>query len=118
MKYQAEIIAIGEFADALLKRSGSLIIFNECAPPEIAEISVLHTTESFSEDVKVGDTLELGNQTYTVTCVGSEAMHTLRELGHCTLKFEGESTVQLPGQMQLSGPANPVLNVGDMIVFK
>ncbi|QCX34066.1 PTS sorbitol transporter subunit IIA [Caloramator sp. E03] len=118
MKYQSKITGVGEFAFELLETSGGLIIFDNNAPSELAEISVLHTRESLKEDIKVGDKLYLGDQVYIVTAIGEEANHTLRELGHCTLKFSGKPSVELPGEIELKGYCKPNIQIGDMIIFE
>lgn len=118
MKYQSKVTGIGELAFELLEVNDSLIIFNDNAPPELAEISVLHSIEEIKEEIKVGDTLQIGNQTYTITAIGDEAIHTLKELGHCTLKFSGKEEVDLPGQIELSGSGKPDVKIGDMIVLR
>lgn len=118
MKYQSKITGIGDLAFELLEESGGLIIFNENAPEELAEVSFLHTIAEFEEEIQVGDTLELGDQMYTVTAVGEEAFHTLKELGHCTLRFSGQNAVNLPGQIELRGNGVPKLKIGDMITLR
>lgn len=117
MKYESKITAIGELAFELLEESGGLIIFNENAPAELAEISFLHTISEFKEEIKAGDTLKLGEQEYTITAVGEEALHTLKELGHCTINFTGKDQVVLPGQIEVSGTGKPNLKIGDVIKF-
>lgn len=118
MKYQSKVTGIGELAFELLEVNDLLIIYNDNAPPELAELSVLHSIEEIKEKIKVGDTLQLGNQTYTITAVGDEAMHTLKELGHCTFKFSGKEKVEMPGEIELSGSSKPNVKIGDMIILK
>lgn len=117
MKYRSKITGIGELAFELLEENDSLIIFNDNAPEELAEISFLHTISEFQEEIAVGDSILLGDQVYTVTAVGYEALHTLRELGHCTFRFSGKDQVELPGQIELEGPGRPNMKIGDMIVI-
>ena len=117
MKYRSKITGIGELAFELLEENDSLIIFNDNAPEELAEISFLHTISEFQEEIAVGDSILLGDQMYTVTAVGYEALHTLRELGHCTFRFSGKDHVELPGQIELKGEGRPSMKIGDMIVI-
>jgi PTS system glucitol/sorbitol-specific IIA component len=114
MKYQAKVTGIGDMALELLDLD-MLIIFNNNAPAELAEISVLHTIEEWEHDVEVGDTIQLGDSTYTVTAVGGEANHTLKLLGHCSFKFSGKPEVELPGQIELKGDGHPTIKEGDTI---
>ena len=86
MKYQSTITGLGPDALAFLadEDMNFIIIFNEDAPPELAELSVLHTKAE-------------------LRAVGSEAPHTLAELGHCTLSFKGGSEAERPGCIMLEG---------------
>ena len=96
MKYKATITGLGECAlDFLDECCNFIIIFNEDAPPELADISVLHT--------KSGDTVRICGVEYTIADVGWEALNTLKELGHCTLSFKGLDTVERPGIIELIG---------------
>ncbi len=55
MKYKATITGLGECAlDFLDECCNFIIIFNEDAPPELADISVLHTKSEVKEDPKKG----------------------------------------------------------------
>jgi PTS system glucitol/sorbitol-specific IIA component len=114
MKYQAEVTEISEMALKFLEMD-MLIIFNNNAPQELAEISVLHSIEEMEREVEVGDTVRFGESTYAVTAVGDEANHTLKLLGHCSFKFSGKPQADLPGQIELKGSALPIIKVGDQI---
>ena len=41
---------------------------------------------------------------HSITAVGWEAINTLRDLGHCTVAFNGKTEVDRPGMMELEGP--------------
>lgn len=116
MRYQAKVTEIGEMALEFLEMD-MLIIFNNNAPKELAEISVLHSIEEMEHEVEVGDTVQFGESTYIVTAVGGEANHTLKLLGHCSFKFTGKSEADLPGQIELKGSALPAITVGDEIII-
>lgn len=105
MKYCSTITGWGPDALGFLKEEDCnfLILFNEDAPEELAEIAVLHTKAKLAADPAPGDTLVLCGQVYDVTAVGDEALHTLRELGHCTLSFKGGSKPERPGCIMLAG---------------
>lgn len=91
MKYCSKITGWGPDALFFLEDPDAqfMIIFNEDAPPELAEISVLHTKSGIYTEPENGDTVLLGDKVFEVTAVGEEARHTLRDLGHCTLCFKG-----------------------------
>lgn len=113
MKFEVEIIKIGDLVEELLLEN-ILIIFKSEAPDELAEISVLHTMDDLKENVELGDTIKIGDIEYNVTAVGTEVNKTLRQLGHCTFKFNGSSEPDLPGVINLDG-CTPGIKVGDII---
>ena len=99
MKYQATITGLGSCAlDFLDECCNFIIIFNEDAPSELADISVLHTKSELKEDPKKGDTVRICGVEYTISDVGWEALNTLKELGHCTLSFKGLGIIELIGE--------------------
>ena len=81
-----------------------VIIFNEDAPEELAELSILHTQEKVLAMPVPGDIMKLGKNIYTITAVGTEVEQTLTTLGHCTLAFGGATEAYRPGCIMLDGP--------------
>ena len=73
MKYQAKIVGLGPDALAFLEDEDMnfIIIFNEDAPPELAELSVLHTKAELKEAPAVGDTIKICKKEFKVSAVGS-----------------------------------------------
>lgn len=106
MKYDVKITGLGSMAMEFLDPSMEMqfvILFNDDAPPELADMAILHTAGTLNEDPAPGDTLKIGSKTYKVTAVGDEAIHTLREMGHCTLAFSSDTTPYRPGCINLDG---------------
>ena len=102
MKYQVKITGLGSDALAFLgDETNFIIIFNEDAPPELAEISVLHTKCELNQEIQKDDTLKIGTKQFKITKVGEEAAYTLRNLGHCTLDFSGDESAFRPGCIML-----------------
>lgn len=114
MKYKSTITGIGEMALDFISED-FIIIFNDNAPAELAEISVLHSIEEPKGDLEVGDKLMICGKEFEITAVGEEAIKTFRELGHCTIKFTGSSQVELPGHIEVKGEGIPEIKVGDKI---
>lgn len=105
MKYDTRISGWGECALEFLNEDCNfLIIFNDTAPQELADISILHTVGELKDEPCVGDTLYLCDQAYKITAIGTEALHTLKELGHCCLSFAGATSALRPGNIELAGP--------------
>lgn len=117
MNYKSKITGFGDMALEFLQEN-MLILFNDDAPIELAELSVLHEKQELTRDVCVGDIISLGDDDYIVTAIGDEAKETLKMLGHCCLVFGGMDQVELPGQVQLKGEKLPDLKQGDYIQIK
>ena len=107
MKFHCKITRWGDGALVFLDdpNTNFIILFNDDAPEELVEFSVLHTEADCSEDPAVGDTVIVCDKAFTITAIGDEALHTLRSLGHCTLSFKGGDTAERPGCIMLHGDA-------------
>ncbi len=106
MKYNVTVTGLGDMALAFLDPAMEMrfiILFNDNAPAELAELAVLHTQGEMTEAPAPGDTMKIGEKTYKVTAVGDEAIHTLKELGHCTLAFTADTEPYRPGCINLDG---------------
>ena len=111
--YLTEVKEIGpEVAEFL--EAGLLILFQTGAPPELAEIAVLHDPTSLREDPPApGDVLEIEGQQFRITAIGYKALQNVRELGHAVFKFDGSPEAELPGQIHLEGPG--VERLGEVV---
>lgn len=103
MKYYAEITGWGDEAKAFLKELNYIILFNDNAPSELAEISILHSIGEMKGDIEVGDTIIIAEKAFEVTAIGDEAQKTFKELGHATINFAGRDVPDLPGHIMLKG---------------
>ena len=106
MKYNVTVTGLGDMALAFLDPAMEMrfiILFNDNAPAGLAELAVLHTQGEMTEAPAPGDTMKIGEKTYKVTAVGDEAIHTLKELGHCTLAFTAATEPYRPGCINLDG---------------
>lgn len=110
MKYSCKITGWGDEALDFMTDPDMnfIILFNETAPAELADIAILHTEATLTEDPAVGDILTIGTKVFKVTAVGEEAKHTLRDLGHCTIDFKGGDTPERPGCIMVEGVENLV----------
>lgn len=119
MDFTTEITQIGEMVEEFLQEK-LLIVFDDNAPPGLAEIAVLHTKKELHKEVTIGDRVRFGELVYDVTAVGHEANKTLESMGHCSFSFTGEDQAKLPGQIELRGQGIPDVKVGDsfQIIYK
>ena len=106
--YLTEVKEIGpEVAEFL--EAGLLILFETGAPPELAEIAVLHEPISRRDaPPEAGDVLTIDPLEFRITAVGSKAWQNIQDLGHAVFKFSGARKAELPGEIQLeeSGAEN------------
>ena len=123
MKYDVTVTGLGDMALAFLDPAMEMrfvILFNDNAPAELAELAILHTQAELTEAPAPGDTMKIGEKTYKVTAVGDEAIHTLATLGHCTLAFSADSEPYRPGCIMLDGDvvtAEDVVNGAVIQIF-
>ena len=121
MKYDVTVTGLGDMALAFLDPAMEMrfvILFNDDAPAELAELAILHTKAELTEAPVPGDTMTIGSKTYKVTAVGDEAIHTLRELGHCTLAFTADTEPYRPGCINLDGEIITEADVVDGTVIQ
>ena len=107
--YLTEVTELGpevaEFLEARL-----LILFQAGAPPELAEIAVLHEPVSKKEaPPEPGDVLAIGSLEFRITAVGSKAWQNVQDLGHAVFKFDGSHEVELPGQINVEAEGAEML---------
>jgi PTS system glucitol/sorbitol-specific IIA component len=115
MKYEVTITAVGSLARNFLENNNSIILLDEGLRPNLSDMVVQHTNSTMKGDIKVGDSLTVGQSDFKVVQVGEVANKTLKKEGHCTLVFNSEGS--MPGQIILKGPVMPRTRVGDKITF-
>lgn len=115
--YSTTVQELGEQVNAF-KGAGMLIMFNENAPQELREYCILHRGNKLEDTVQVGDIFQLGDTSYKIVFVGSQVQKNLRDLGHITLRFDGnKENESLEGSLYLE--EKPVADVapGDEIAI-
>ena len=99
MIFSTQISAIGPEVDSLLE-NGVLILFAEGAPPELAEVSVLHKVKkATTEAPTVGSILTIGKESAKITAVGPAAWKKVVDMGHVVINFNGASAAERPGEI-------------------
>jgi glucitol/sorbitol PTS system EIIA component len=97
--YRTEIKEIGPDVPEFLEM-GLLITFAVGAPPELAEMSVLHEpTQRREQPPEPGDVLAIGPLDFRITAIGEKAWKNVTDLGHAVFAFNGATEVELPGQI-------------------
>lgn len=97
--YLTEVTKLGPEVPDFLE-AGLMITFSEGAPPELAEMSVLHEpTTSREAPPQPGDVFAIGEHEFRITAIGGKAWKNVLELGHACFKFCGEAETELPGEI-------------------
>ncbi|MEW9807038.1 PTS glucitol/sorbitol transporter subunit IIA [Mesorhizobium marinum] len=97
---KTRVTAIGpEVAD--LAEGGVVILFADGSPPELAEVSVLHSAETGpSDDAPTkGASIAIGDVSAEITAVGPAAWNKVREIGHVVINFNGAAEAERPGEI-------------------
>ena len=108
--YRTAITAVGPDVGDLLE-GGILILFAAGAPPELAEVSVLHAVEEgpSAEAPPVGAEVAVGEVRAKLTAIGALAWAKIAEMGHVVVNFDGADHSQRPGELSASPVAFPAL---------
>jgi len=107
--YSTEVTEIGPEVPEFLE-AGLLILFKAGAPPELAEIAVLHEPTTVREEPpKPGDVISFGDREYRIVALGYKAWENVLTLGHAVFKFDGAEEAELPGEITLDGPDSSTL---------
>jgi len=97
--YATTVHSVGADAPDLIAE-GVLILFAAGAPPELAEVSVLHSSAGAAgEAPAAGDRLAIGGQAFLITAVGATAWAKVREIGHVVFSFTGAAAADRPGEI-------------------
>lgn len=94
------ITAVGPDVPDLIE-GGVLILFAEGAPPELAEVSVLHRTGAAptAEAPALGAEIVVGDVSAVMTAIGELAWNKVRDLGHVVINFNDGETAERPGEI-------------------
>lgn len=111
IKYEAKITVIGPLASEFLAHN-IIVLFGESAPEELVEFSVIHDGQTLHKPLAPGDTVCIGEECVQILAVGEVANENLANLGHLILKFNGETEIEMPGDVCVEDRTLPALEVG------
>lgn len=112
--YENKVKEIGSMIDEF-KDSSFIILFGENAPSELKDFCYVVDVTPLNGEITAGHTISFDNQEYKITAVGKEAQITLKDLGHCTINFNGQTEVELPGTIYVERKAKPEIHIGTTI---
>ncbi|MDX7952101.1 PTS glucitol/sorbitol transporter subunit IIA [Lichenihabitans sp. Uapishka_5] len=101
--YDTRITEVGTDVADLID-GGVLILFAAGAPPELAEVSVLHAVTSgpTSEPPPVGALIRVGPVEAKLTAIGDLAWAKIADMGHVVVNFDGSPVSNRPGELNAS----------------
>lgn len=95
-----------------------VILFGPQAPQELKDISVIHEFKELTEEpLKENGTIQIDDQTFTITAVGNQANANFKELGHVSIYFQEPLENVLPGAVFAKPYKFPVFQEGTVITF-
>lgn len=112
--YENKVKALGSCAEEF-KEEKMLIMFGDSAPEELRDYCYSVDVNPIHGTIRAGQILKFGESSYKITAVGEEAPVTLAGLGHCTVKFTGQTVVELPGTIYVEDRPMPVIEAGTAI---
>jgi PTS system glucitol/sorbitol-specific IIA component len=99
MFLKTTIKAVGPDVSDLVE-GGVLILFAEGAPPELAEVSVLHAVDQMGDAApKPGNKISIGKLSATITAIGPAAWQKVKDIGHVVINFNDAKSAERPGEI-------------------
>lgn len=100
VRYRTIITDVGQGVPELLD-GGVLILFADGAPPELAEMSILHVAEEgpTAEPPARGAEIRIGLVSAKLTAIGDLAWKKVSDLGHVVINFDGSPDAARPGEL-------------------
>jgi len=111
VKYEATVTHIGPLTHEFVE-AGILVLFGESAPEELREFAILHDGRTLHAPLAPGDSLHVAAETFRLLAVGEVANNNLSQLGHLVVKFNGQTTPEMPGDVCVEARPLPTMEVG------
>ncbi|MCB1507888.1 MAG: PTS cellobiose transporter subunit IIB [Hyphomicrobiaceae bacterium] len=94
------VTEVGEEA-ADLAEGGVVILFAEGAPPELAEVSLLHRVSEGPSGMApgIGTPIRIGALEAPITAIGDSAWKKVTDIGHVVISFTGAEAAERPGEI-------------------
>lgn len=116
IKYRTEVVSVGPLAEEF-RAAGILVLFGDGVPEELADVAVVHRPTTDVEDLVVGDVLVAEGEEMRILAVGGVVNENFRQLGHLSLKRNGQTEAALPGDLCATEGPIPPLSAGAEIVI-
>lgn len=116
VKFHTVVTSVGEMAEEF-RVAGILVLFGEGVPEELESVAVVHRPDVTGGGLVPGDIVALGEERMEILAVGDVANENFTNLGHLSLKRNGETIAALPGDVCTSLGPIPRLAPGDEITI-
>ncbi|SFB00324.1 PTS system, glucitol/sorbitol-specific IIA component [Lentibacillus halodurans] len=114
--YNVNVVEIGSDASLMLEEK-MVILFNNTVPEDLRSIAFVHDGGELTDEIKAGDQLVIDGDTFDILFVGDKVNETMRDLGHATFHFNGETISDLPGTVCLEDKSIPQISENSTISF-
>jgi PTS system glucitol/sorbitol-specific IIA component len=114
VKYELTVTEIGPLVSEFVAE-GILVFFEEGAPEELAEFSIIHDHGPLQSPVEPGDTILIGDEPFNVLAVGEVANDNLKNLGHLIVKMNGLTEPEMPGDVCVDNKPVPDIKIGTVV---
>lgn len=115
--YTTTVNNIGSEAE-LFKAEQMVVLFGEDAPADLADYCYNIKVNPLEGNIEVGKQIYFDDTAYSITAVGNVVEKNLSDLGHITIRFNGESEAELGGTLYVEEKVLPNINVGTQISIK
>lgn len=112
--YENKVKGLGAFVDAF-KDEKLFIVFGDNAPDELKDYTYHISVNPINGTITAGQYLQVDDKEYKILAVGEEAPMTLAGLGHCSFRFNGLDTVEMPGSINVEDKEMPDVKVGSVL---
>ncbi len=113
--YETKVKELGSLVESFLEEN-MMILFKDNAPDELRDYCVLHDGNVLTEKVTAGDVFCIGEKEYEIVFVGDQVQKNLQDLGHITIRFNGnEEGESLEGSLYVEKKSVALPAIGDEI---
>ncbi|XJS10905.1 PTS glucitol/sorbitol transporter subunit IIA [Aerococcaceae bacterium WGS1372] len=115
--YTTTVQNIGAEAE-LFKEEQMIVLFGENAPAELADFCYNIQVNPVEGEITLGQKVYFDDQGYEITAVGNVVVKNLSDLGHITIRFNGDTEAELGGTLYVENKELPEISVGTQISIK
>lgn len=115
--YTTIVKEIGEKAGEFFEQ-GMFIIFKDDAPDYLKQYCVVHSGNQLLQKVEPGDEFFIDDTEFGILAVGEVVNENLQDLGHITIRFDGDTSMILPGTICLEKKELPEIKAESRFEIK